>query len=247
MIQPTPSFAVLHTEPLRDATADPEPGAARAVEVAAMLGDSVVNVKDESLSETLTFVETLTIDKIKGPSEKLTFSDSIICNKTLNRTFSETLVFKDSIIRLPNPGNESVCSEGYVPSPVLGSAKSIALTYPYASPSTTILLRDPKFGNTDTLNTNTRYKRTRSGQLSVVRGQHWPTIELLKVSFEALTEQQASDFRNFISLSAAFEIGYLDQESRQWRGLLTNPVLETSPVGIGCQYTLSFEFRGRLA
>lgn len=216
-----------------------------------LLMDQINRIFSASFSDFITFfVEGFTgPGVIKPGGESLVINESIVPSNTYNRTFTDNLSIQDGVVRIQstNPGITGVCEEGYVPVIPLGTRTGVVLTWPYVAPSLVLNLRNPKFGNQDTTNTNTRYSRTRAGELHVFRGANWPTIETLKVQFEGLTEQQKDDFEDFITQSAALEIGYLDQENRQWRGFITNPSLETVQVGIGCQYNLGFELRGRLA
>lgn len=208
----------------------------------------ISRIYPEADSELLDVDEVWDVSVEKSVHETLNVVDGFSLSKVVHHSVSDALGVQDSVIRLPNVGsNQSTCAEGYVPAHALGTATGVLLTFPFVSPSTSIALRNPKFGNTDSINTNTRFARTRSGQLSVARPAAWPTIELLKMSFEALSQSQADAFLAFIKTSAALEIGYLDQEARQWRGYIIDPTLTSTPVGIGCQYTLDFQFRGRLA
>jgi hypothetical protein len=131
-----------------------------------------------------------------------------------------------------------------IPYIALSARNNFILTYPYDTPTTTLTLKIPLFGNTDKTETGFKIRYTLNNQLSVVRG-NWPTIRRFKFDFSALTEAQRDDFLAFYLLSLGQEIGLLDHEDRQWRGVIISDG-KTTQVGQGCDYSTGFEFQGVL-
>jgi hypothetical protein len=63
-----------------------------------------------------------------------------------------------------------------------------------------------------------------------------------------MDETQAGDLLDFLLTSLGAEIGLLDHENRQWRGILLNPeaeITQTQREG-SCEYAVSLEFEGVL-
>ena len=88
---------------------------------------------------------------------------------------------------------------------------------------------------------------TRGGTLIVFSDPDWPKFETLAVRIQGLTEAQAKDLLDFFYDSTAAEVGLLDWEGRQWRGLITTPEAQIQQARKGCGYEVEFEFEGRLA
>ena len=139
----------------------------------------------------------------------------------------------DTSVDLPSPS-----------APAL-SGDTLTLTYPFLSPTTTVVLRNPEFNNKDSL-TFTRINRvTRGGTLVVYADPIWPKVQKLSVEVHSLRSSQADALLNFFDQSLGKEIGLLDHEGRQWRGIITNP--DSPVVNPGrSDYSTSFEFEGKL-
>lgn len=129
--------------------------------------------------------------------------------------------------------------------PTLGSA-TLTLTYPFVSPTTTLVLRNPDWGNRNRLNFSRIYRETRGGTLIVFGDPTWPKQQTLEVQVEALTATQFANLKTFLSASLGQLIGLLDWENRQWKGIILNP--DTALIQNGRQNrSVSFQFQGILA
>jgi hypothetical protein len=128
--------------------------------------------------------------------------------------------------------------------PSLGSA-TLTLTFPYISPTTTLELRNPEFGNNRTLNFTRIFGETRGGSLIVFSDPIWPKTKSLSVQINGLSESQTEALLDFLGDSLGMEIGLLDWENQQWRGIITTPDAEVSDNG-RCNKTVSFQFEGEL-
>lgn len=208
--------------------------------------DTAEHVHVEDVVDPITFTDVVSIVlHAMALEDVIAFADAVASDASeFSRDLEDVIEFSDSVYYAV-PRLQKVCEEIFPTD--LNFRDHIMLTYPYSGPSLTLNLRNPMFGNEDNNSTLTQFQRTRSGQLKTVRATTWPTIKTQTMSIEGLSEQLRDDFLNFVTESAALEIGLLDQDGRQWRGILVNPVLETQQVGIGCQYTASFTFRGALA
>lgn len=128
--------------------------------------------------------------------------------------------------------------------PTLVKRATTVLTWPYASPVLTLALRNPTFDNVEQFEFRRLNRRTRGGTLDLYRDENWPKVRRLIYSFTALSEIQRVKLFEFLGKSIGQEIGLLDFESRQWRGLILTPssdIKETSRGGCGHKTTLEFE------
>lgn len=195
--------------------------------------------EDRGLTELLTYVGATPAHDARGWSEAPSSHGSIRSIEVV-----ETFSMIDGVIERSSAYHP--CDEPYSVSPALGTRELLTLTHPYVTPTTTVNLRVPLFGNSDESNTGNQVRRTTSNQLSVVRGAAWPTIRKTRYRFVGLTEAQRNAVLDFYVTSLGQEIGILDQENRQWRGVITSEI-DSTQIGQGCDYGCSFEFQGRLA
>lgn len=127
--------------------------------------------------------------------------------------------------------------------PTLSDA-TLTLTFPRVSPTTTLVLNDPEFGNGDTL-TFTRIDRTtRGGDRKIFSDPKWSQWERLELSVRGLCEATADDIIAFLNASLGKEIGLLDWEGRNWSGFVVNPETDVTEEQSG--FAFQFVFEGTL-
>ncbi len=130
--------------------------------------------------------------------------------------------------------------------PALGSA-TLTLTHPFISPTTTLVLRNPELNNSERFQFARINRTSRGGDLKIFSDPTWPKQETLKVQIEALTTAQKDSLQSFFEDNIGLEIGLLDDENKQWKGIITQPDADFTDVGGGgCTYSVIFEFEGEL-
>ena len=127
--------------------------------------------------------------------------------------------------------------------PTLGTA-TLTLTWPYVTPTSTLVLRNPEFGNSESLAFTRIIRETRGGTLEVYGDPDWPQTTTLSITVDGLPGAIAEDFLQFLEDSLGQEIGLLDWENRQWRGIITTPDAEVTDHGKACRRSITFEFEG---
>ena len=128
--------------------------------------------------------------------------------------------------------------------PTLGTAK-VTLTYPFVSPTTTLVLRNPQFGNIDRLAFDRINRETRGGTLIMFVDPEWNKQQVMNVTITALKRSQKDALLAFLNTSIGQDIGYLDHENRQWKGLVLTPEAVVTNNDRG-GYTVTFELEGTL-
>jgi hypothetical protein len=126
--------------------------------------------------------------------------------------------------------------------PTLGAA-TLTLTYPYIAPTTTLVLRNPEFQNKESLNFNRINRETRGGTLAVYADPDWPKAKVLTLTLRHLKQTQVDALLTFLQESLGKEIGLLDHENRQWRGIILNPDAEIAHVSREDR-TVELQFEG---
>src|ERR1700733_11361666 len=97
--------------------------------------------------------------------------------------------------------------------------------------SLTVVLNTPVFGNTDTLEQTRISRTTRGGDQIIFHDPIWPTTEKLVLKFEDLTQQQASQYLDFMNITLGNNVTLVDHNGRTWVGLLVNPEATIEQVG----------------
>ncbi len=205
---------------------------------------------------TLAFVQSAVAGFGAVASSTLTLMSVVALEAVLNRDLSDELNFISSATYILDractekeytPFVGSGSSEFTPPpttAPTLGSA-TLTLTYPYVTPSSTLVLRNPEFRNTDTLSFNRINRVTRGGTLVVFSDPDWPKTQTLRLECQMLKKEQADNLLDFFLSSLGQEIGLLDHENRQWRGIITTPDAEVAHTSRHNR-TVSFDFEGEL-
>jgi len=208
--------------------------------------------------DTLDLIQTVLVGKNRGGVEDiLSIVETIGLLSILTRSVADPLSLSQSVTYsllgtcdlldyTPYVGS-STDSEFPPPSttpPVLGDG-TLTLTFPFAAPTTTLILRNPEFDNTERLAFNRIIRESRGGSLAVFADPIWPKEDVLIFTITGLRPQKLDALRTFLLDSVGKEIGLLDWENRQWKGIILNPDAAMSEPGRGDR-TISLEFEGAL-
>jgi len=216
------------------------------------LNQSLVRTFDEEVGSELS-LQGLVSEDVNTPfSQSIVLGQSAVANMERIRVITSAIVISQSVFPvLIKPGAECqyrpiLTAGSTMPAslPTLVSQDYSTLTYPFSSPTFTVQLRTPKYGNQQKLSASWVRNRSRSGDLIGYFDPDWPKTELISVSFEGLSEDQATDLLAMLHESLGQEVGFLDHEGRQWRGIITTPTNEIIQSGRDCQYNGSFELQG---
>lgn len=215
-----------------------------------IFSETLKRVRPATASDGLVLVETLAGSGTSPRSDALVLVETLNLFLTARRTFTDALSLVDSayaskVTAAGSTSSSFVCQETYAVT--LAVRNKFTLTFPYVSPSLTLDLPTPKFGNVQHVVTGARTLQLRSGKSSVFKYANWPSIETFSYTFHALNDTQRAALIDFLKQSAALEIGILDHENRQFRGVITSPTNEIIQAGPMCEVDTGFEFQGRLA
>lgn len=144
-----------------------------------------------------------------------------------------------------SPGNSNFTPPPAV-GPVLVKSDTITLTYPYVSPTTTLVMRAPEFNNTEALNLRRINRVTRGNSLRLFNNRTWPRDHILTFSVSTLEKDQVEAIVDFVNESLGKDIGYLDYESQQWKGIILNPETLITDLTKACNYSADVTFQGEV-
>jgi len=199
--------------------------------------------RPQIVTDTLNLTDLAEAEVILSIVDALNLTQVIARNVIYNREIIDTLNLTQGILQL---GLELCSGEGFTPVPALGISPFVTLTFPFVAPALTVNLRVPEFGNIHRLDLGTVVRRNRGGALKACRPVTWPMVEELQLTFENLSDAQKIALAAFLITSAGLEIGLLDHENRQWKGVIITPSNSITHANPGCSFETGFTFRGKL-
>lgn len=133
---------------------------------------------------------------------------------------------------------------GVVPTtpPVLGSA-TLTLTHPRVAPTLTLTLKNPEFGNADVIRFTKIDRLTRGGDRKFFSDSGWGKTQSFELDVVNVCETTATidEILEFLNTSLGEEIGLLDWENRQWKGIIVAPETDVTPQVGGHRVRIIFE------
>jgi len=129
-----------------------------------------------------------------------------------------------------------------VAGPVLSDGNTLTLTYPFVSPTLTLILENPDFGNTDTFNFTRLDRKTRGGDRKLLTDAKWAKWERLELSMTGIDcNATVDEIITFLNASLGKEIGFADWEGRTWKGIIVAPDTDIIEQQTGRALKLVFE------
>jgi hypothetical protein len=126
--------------------------------------------------------------------------------------------------------------------PTLGQGV-FTLTHPRVTPTLTLTLKNPEFGNADVLRFTKVDRRTRGGDRKIFSDLGWGSTQSFELTISNIcsTTTTIDDIIDFLNTSLGEEIGLLDWENRQWKGIIVAPETEVTPQVGGHSIRIVFE------
>jgi len=121
------------------------------------------------------------------------------------------------------------------------STGTVEFTYPPTSPTNTLTLDDPDFGNNDTLNFTRIDRETRGGDRKIFSDGKWASWERLEMTVSDLCEVDADDIITFLNVSLGKTVRLTDWEGRTWEGVIVEPETDLVKGRGGWRLDLVFE------
>lgn len=225
------------------------------------LGQSVTLEDTTPIVHDLMFFQSVTVESsFKTASHTITFTQAVDPDLVRNRSVTSTLAlgswvsgfyssYGDNAVDAPlgTPGQGATDARSHAVNPVtLTPGSGVVFTYPYSGPTLTLNVKNPNFGDTETLNFRRVARNLRGGKFELYRRSIWPKWHRKQLTFVGLAEAKRTEVFQFLNESVGKEVGYLDYEGRQWRGVITTPAAQFREVGKLCQHEVTVEFEGEL-
>ena len=186
------------------------------VEQTLELSDIAQVVNQLSNTITLSDVATIVRDGQRSAEDDLEISHAVAYTLIREKTDEQFSPFVGSSTQQGVPDPIDVTEPSLTPG-------NVQLAFPVNSPTTTLELRAPVFGNRDRLSAQRINRLTRGGELKIYADPQWPNNHTLVMEFTALTDQQVEAYLQFVATTLGKEIKLTDHEGRDWQGVLTVP------------------------
>lgn len=189
---------------------------------------------DHLISEIL-FGQSVVAEASKGTSNDILFTQDVAIQLDINPVAQSSILFGQSVEAL-------VCSPA-AQCEVIPLAGDISLTCSGGS----ITLRNPDFGNQESLDVDRALNVSRGGSIQVYRDPVWPEQTTHTISISVMTRVKAQELLDFLKDCLGLLVTYVDHESVAWEGIITNPDTAVLDGGsMDCKYSASITFVGTL-
>lgn len=183
-------------------------------------GESVVyeliqSKTNQAVSDALAVSQVIGGDSVRLGGEEATVTDIVAINLSLSRSLTDNLGIQDFVsyfIASPRWVNPSITI------PVnAGSLKLIA------SDSTTVTLRKPDFGDSDSYDVFRVSRYSRGHDIQVYQDPMWPKTEVLSFKFSYLDPDIVNSLLDFLKATAGDLVTLKDHFGRTWTGYIITP------------------------
>lgn len=121
----------------------------------------------------------------------------------------------------------------------------ITLSYPTTTPTTSVTIRAPEYGERHRLNFDRINRESRGGSLQIFSDPKWPKLEILEASFTGLKESEGQAVLDFFQATLGLEIKLIDWYGKTWFGVIVTPDAQLIRARRDI-VDLSFEFEGEV-
>jgi hypothetical protein len=108
-----------------------------------------------------------------------------------------------------------------------------------------ITLRNPDFGNTESIESRRIQRQTRGGDLITYRDSRWSKTIIIGYKITILSETELYKWQTFLRVSLGKLCTLVDYEGRTWQGVILTPNDETSQPAREI-YSAGFQFQGEI-
>jgi hypothetical protein len=190
-----------------------------------------------------TFSDSVGWEYIWQQEQDFVLSDSGLMNRALPLSVASSLILSHAFLAsLPSSecwydpsigGGSGTTMPSGIPRKLVRQS-SMKLVFPAVADSESwthmASLRNPEIGDRTKLQMDRIFRESRGGTLQTYRDDDWPTQETVGVAIRLLTDDDVSDFMDFVDATLGAEIGFLDWEGNAYRGIMlttADPIVRT--------------------
>jgi len=200
--------------------------------------DAAITQITNVVEQTVTFTQDLLTDGTVRPrtiTHTLSFSHAYVFENRI-----DTCRYSPSIGGGTNPNSPTLPPAVF---DVVTKESQVTLFFPTTSPTTTVVIRAPEYGDRHRLTFDRINRESRGGTLEVFSDPDWPKEEILEVSFTGLKESESQAVLDFFAATLGLTVGFTDWNGRTWFGVIVDPNTQLIRARRGI-VDMSFEFEG---
>jgi hypothetical protein len=204
-------------------------------------------VQQDLLSQQTVTSDTSLLQNAKPNEATLTVTQTISWSMNTTKNIEHSLNLVQAIAGVLN--SPTICNPvlTWKDAPMLSETGTLILQYPVVTPTSTITLPSPLLNNRQEISATRIHRETLGGDLVIYADDDWPVTELLRFTFDHVTDTVAANMRTFLSETLGLDIKLTDHEGREWKGIILNPDGQFTDVdGTECNNTAGFDFQGEL-
>lgn len=119
------------------------------------------------------------------------------------------------------------------------------IEFPIVTPTLSVELRNPVFGDILNIENGAIIRTTRSNELKHFKDPTWPNIEINNYPFNLITSSKIGEVRDFLIATAGLLVAInTDHLGQIWHGVILNPVIDFITVRDVCSYDFALVFQG---
>ena len=120
---------------------------------------------------------------------------------------------------------------------------TIQLDYPITSPTHTLILPAPLYGNQEEIQAKRIQRKTPGGELITFADDDWVNTYVYRMKFDKLTDAQRLGLFTFLAAALGQPIKLTDHEDQVWSVAIINPTGEATQLNRDCGHTAELDFQ----
>ena len=221
-------------------------------------GHVALRPRSFSIPQSFVLTQTAVPDYIDMITQTVTFSQVLspagsVWPRTITHTlsFSHSHIFENTIDLCrysPTIGGGTDPNAPTPPPATFGpitKESQVTLFFPTTSPTSTVTIRAPEYGDRQKLTFDRVNRESRGGTLEIFADPEWPKMEIIEASFTGLKEVESQAVLDFFALTLGLTIGFTDWHGRTWHGVIVTPDAQLIRARRGI-VDMSFEFEGEV-
>lgn len=173
-------------------------------------------------SNDVLFDQIVAAEKSTGVKNGILFDQIVAALLDLNIPLNNGILFGQTVVAWkdePCDRHEYNPQGAGMPAVVFGDNDTISLVCGADS----IVLRNPSFGNAESLDVDRALNVSRGGKPNIVRDPNWPESTTITIEITTLKAAEAQALLDFMLACLGQLVTYTDYENRVWEGVILNP------------------------
>lgn len=203
----------------------------------------IVSPLNKGQIDNITISQTIEFEIIKSTGDLIMIGQSIGINIDRDRLLTSTVNAQQTLVGYIDRGVSGNSGDVFIdPAIVAFEASLTPVTTVSFTGLSAITLRKPSFGDTNTYEQIRVQRNTLGGGLEIYRDSFWPDTTTFTMTFDWLSQSEASLFQALIEGNLGRKITFLDHFGQSWLGYLSSPEASiVQPKVVGFTINVTFQ------